>query len=130
MSETDCGPALHIHNYPADGRMEQALKLLRQQTRTLENLMALVDEFRAEIAMLREVRPAMEAAFAKIEAKLDAALADDVAQEEMRAQLEGVRDELRSERAALVASVVENTPADEPAPEPAPPADEPPPATV
>lgn len=119
-----CGPAVHVHNYPSDGRMEQALTLLRSLSKKMESVMALVDEFRAEIAHLREIRPAMEAAFARIEARLDAALADDADEAAMRTQLEAVRDELRAERTALADAVLANTPAEDPSPPPAPPAPE------
>ena len=133
-STTESGAVIihqhHTHNhFEDDPRMSEALDALaamqiEQQAaavalRTLgATTMALVDEFRAEITQLKEVRPAMEAAFAKIEAKLDAALANDLDADAMRTQLEEVRDELRDERTALAAAVVENTPADEPPPPP------------
>ena len=110
-STTESGAVIihqhHTHNhFEDDPRMSEALDALaamqiEQQAaavalRTLgATTMALVDEFRAEITQLREIRPAMEAAFAKIEARLEAALADNAEDAALRTGVEGVLTELR-----------------------------------
>ena len=117
MSDDVCGgqPAIHVHNYPADMRLEQVLKLLRSLTRKVEAMAFRFEDMLAAVQANGDAVNSAVTAFQTIAGELRAAL-DNGDDEQLRA----LTDQLTAQSQSLAAAVVANTPAPQPAPEPAP----------
>lgn len=128
----DCGsPAIHVHNYPADGRMEQALKLLRQILRGQQTMSDSFSDVTAAITGLEgRVQGISDVTQSAVETLTElAALVRDVqtqldtagTEEERRAaaaRLAALGDTLDTRKQALATAIANTDPTPGPGPTP------------